>query len=199
MINTVKDYIYSFFINEMAATFPSVFSLDQGGFSEKIYWKKTRDEAPQKPYIVLNDFLKGKINKACEIYRRTSDNKFVKRENWMMRVTFSVYDQGIESNLATPERNASDYIEFISDLFNSPETFQTLSNNGIIINEKQMSDIRDLSTFEQSNYSFRYEIDITFEFDIIKELQNYGIGKKVGLNINVKDTDLYIQKEIIGD
>ena len=199
MINTVKDNIYSFFKTEMAAAFPNVFPLDQGGFSEKIYWKKTRDEAPQKPYIVLNDVIKGKLNRACETYRRAGDKKLIQRENWMMQVTFSVFNQGTENNLATPERDASDYIEYIESLFNRPETFETLSNNGIIVNEKQMSDIRDLSTFEESNYSFRYEIDVTFEFDIIKEPQDYGIGKKVGLNINVKDTELYIQEEIIGD
>lgn len=198
MINTIKDNIYSFFINAMAIEYPSVFPL-VNGFSEKIYWKKVRDEAPQKPYIVLNDVVKGKINRACEIYRRPSDNKLIKRENWMMRITFSVYNQGTENNLATPEREANDYIEYIADLFNSPTTFETLSNNGIIVNEKQTSDIRDLSTFEQSNYSFRYEIDVTFEFDIIKEPQDYGIGERVGLDINVKDTDLYIQEEIIGD
>ena len=199
MINEVKDTIYDFFKREMAYAFPEVFPLDEQEFSEKIYWKKTRDEAPQKPYIVLNDVIKGKINRACETYRRSGDKKLIQRENWMMRVTFSVFNQGTENNLATPERNASDYIEYISNLFNSPETFETLSNNGIIVNEKQMSDIRDLSTFEESNYSFRYEIDVTFEFDIIKEPQDYGKGKKVEIDINVKDTELYIRDEIIGD
>lgn len=198
MINEVKDTIYTFFKAEMAYAFPAVFPLDEQGFSEKIYWKKTRDEEPQKPFIVLNDVIKGKINKACETYRRSGDNKLIQRENWMMRVTFSVYNQNTE-DLATAEREASNYIEYIESLFNKPETFEALSNNGIIINEKQMSDIRDLSSFEQSNYSFRYEIDVVFEFDIIKEPQDYGEGKAVGLDINVKDTELYIQKEIIGD
>lgn len=225
MINTIKDYIYTFFKNEMAIAFPDVFALDEHGFSEKIYWKKTRDEAPQKPYIVLDDIIKGKINRAHETYRRKGDNKLVQRENWMMRVTFSVYNQGTENNLATPEREASDYIEYIERLFNSPTTFDKLANfidikdyfclnlahvnfprkygallnNGIIVNEKEISGIRDLSSFEQTNYSFRYEIDVTFEFDIITEPQDYGVGKQVGTNINIKDTDLYITQEIIGD
>ena len=196
MINTIKDYIYVFFKNAMAAAYPSVFPLDQNGFSEKIYWKKTRDEAPQKPYIVLDDVIKGKLNKACEIYRRKSDNKKVKRENWVMRVTFSVYNQGTSGDMATPERDATNYIEYIANLFNSPTTFETLLNNGIIVNEKQMSDIRDLSAFEQSNYSFRYEIDVTFEFDIITEPTLYGEGKLIETNINIKDTNLYIQETI---
>lgn len=199
MINEVKDVIYDFFKREMAYAFPDVFLLDEQGFSEKIYWKKTRDEEAQKPYIILNDVMKGKINRACEIYRRAGDKKLIQRENWMMRVTFSVYNQCTDGDMAAAERAANDYIEYIEYLFNRPETFETFSNNDIIINEKQMSDIRDLSSFEQTNYSFRYEIDVVFEFDKIIEPQDYGEGKAVKLDINVKDTDLYIQEEIIGD
>ena len=71
-----------------------------------------------------------------------------------------------------------------------------LANNGIIVDEKQVSNIRDLSPFEETNYNYRYEIDITFNFDIIKEPLDYGVGKKVGYDINVKDTELYIENEI---
>ena len=196
MINEIKDSIYSFFKAEMAVAFPELFPLDDEGFSEKIYWKKIRDEEPTKPYIILDDVIKGKLNKACETYRREGDKKLIKRENWMMMVTFGVYSQSTEGDFATPERQATDIIEHIEDLFNSPETFATLSNNGIIVDEKQVSNIRDLSSFEETNYIYRYEIDITFNFDIIKELKDYGIGEKVGYDINVKDTELYIQNEI---
>ena len=199
MINDIKDRIYSFFKAEMAVAFPDLFPLDDMGFSEKIYWKKIRDTEPTKPYIILDDVIKGKINKACETYRREGDKKLIKRENWMMMMTFSVYSQSTEGDFAIPERQAIDIIEHIEDLFNSPETFEAFSNNGIIIDEKQMSDIRDLSSFEQTNYSFRYEIDVVFEFDKITEPQDYGQGKAVGLDVNVKDTELYIQEEIIGD
>ena len=194
MINNIKDRIYSFFKAEMAVAFPDFFPLDDEGFSEKIYWKKIRDTEPTKPYIILDDVIKGKINKTHETYRE--NNKLVKRENWMMVITFGVYSQGTEGDLATPERQASEIIEHIQDLFNSSETFETLLNNGIIVDEKQVSNIRDLSSFEETNYTYRYEIDITFNFDIIKEPLDYGIGEKVGYDINVKDTDLYIQNEI---
>jgi hypothetical protein len=196
MLNDVKDNIYSFFKAEMAVAFPALFPLDEDGFSEKIYWKKIRDIEPIKPYIILDDVIKGKLNKACETYRREGDRKLVKRENWMMMVTFGVYSQGTQDDLATPERQATDIIEHIEDLFNSPETFDFLSNNGIIVDEKQVSNIRDLSSFEETNYNYRYEIDITFKFDIIKEPKDYGIGEKVGYDINVKDTELYITNEI---
>jgi hypothetical protein len=196
MLNDVKDNIYSFFKAEMAVAFPALFPLDEDGFSEKIYWKKIRDIEPIKPYIILDDVIKGKLNKACETYRREGDRKLVKRENWMMMVTFGVYSQGTQDDLATPERQATDIIERIEDLFNSPETFDFLSNNGIIVDEKQVSNIRDLSSFEETNYNYRYEIDITFKFDIIKEPKDYGIGEKVGYDINVKDTELYITNEI---
>lgn len=196
MINTIKDKIYSFFKSEMAVSFPDFFPLDDEGFSEKIYWKKIRDTEPTKPYIILDDVIKGKINKACETYRRKEDNKLVKRENWMMLVTFGVYSQATDGDLANPERLATDIIEHIEDLFNSPQTFTTLLNNGIIIDEKQVSNIRDLSSFEETNYNYRYEIDITFNFDIIKEAKDYEIGKKVGYDINVKETNLNIKNEI---
>ena len=111
-------------------------------------------------------------------------------------VTFGVYSQSTEGDFATPEIQATDIIEYIEDLFNSPKTFATLSNNGIIVDEKQVSNIRDLSSFEETNYIYRYEIDITFKFDIIKEPIDYGTGEKVGYEINVKDTELYIQNEI---
>ena len=111
-------------------------------------------------------------------------------------VTFSVYSQGTEGDFASPERQATDIIEHIEDLFNSPETFATLSTNGIIVDEKQVSNIRDLSSFEETNYNYRYEIDITFKFDIIREPKDYGLGEKVGYDINVKDTELYITNEI---
>ena len=196
MINTIKDKIYSFFKSEMAVSFPDSFPLDDEGFSEKIYWKKIRDTEPTKPYIILDDVIKGKINKACETYRRKEDNKLVKRENWMMLVTFGVYSQATDGDLANPERLATDIIEHIEDLFNSPQTFTTLLNNGIIIDEKQVSNIRDLSSFEETNYNYRYEIDITFNFDIIKEILDYGVGEKVEYDINVKETDLNIKNEI---
>ncbi len=196
MINEIRDRIYSFFKAEMAVAFPALFPLDDVGFSEKIYWKKIRDTEPTKPYIILDDVIKGKLNKAIEIYRREDDKKLVKRENWMMMVTFGIYSQGTQDDLATAERQATEIIEHIEDLFNSPETFDTLSNNGIIVDEKQVSNIRDLSSFEETNYNYRYEIDITFKFDIIKEPKDYGIGEKVGYDINVKDTDLYITNEI---
>ena len=193
MINEIKDRIYSFFKAEMAVAFPDLFPLDDENFSEKIYWKKIRDTEPKKPYIILDDTIKGKINKACETYRLIDNKKLIKRENWMMTVTFSVYSQSTDGDFANPERQATDIIEYIEDLFNSPETFTTLSNNGIIVDEKQVSNIRDLSSFEETNYNYRYEIDITFKFDIIKEPKDYGIGEAIGYNINVKDTELYIK------
>lgn len=199
MINTIKDYIYTYFKGAMNVAYPDVFTLDEQGFCEKIFWRKIRDEEPQKPYIILDDVIKGKTNKAHETYRRKSDNKLLKRENWMMTITFGVYNQGTSGDLATPDRNATDYIEYISDLFNSQETFDALSNNGIIIDEKQMSNIRDLSSFDETNYNYRYEIDVTFNFDIIKEPADYGEGKEVDININIKDTELYINERIIGD
>lgn len=190
MLNKIKDKIYSYFKSQMYLNYPDLFPLDEMGFSNKIFWKKYKDTEPTKPYILLDDVIKGKINKTHETYRE--NNKLVKRENWMMVITFGVYSQGTEGDLATPERQASEIIEHIQDLFNSSETFETLLNNGIIVDEKQVSNIRDLSSFEETNYIFRYEIDVTFNFDIIKEIKGYGIAQDVVYKINVKDTELFI-------
>ena len=196
--NEVKNAIYKYFVGAMAVKYPAIFPLDDEGFSEKIYWKKSRDEQPQKPFIILNDISKSKINKAFETYK--IKNKTYQRENWRLIVTFSVYNQGNEGDFAQADLNAEEYIEYIELLFNSPETFEALQKNDIIVNEKEVSDIRDLSSFEQTNYSYRYEIDIVFDFDKIVEPQTYGIGKAVDIDINIKDTDESIKEYIeIGD
>ena len=196
--NEVKNAIYKYFVGAMAVKYPAIFPLDDEGFSEKIYWKKSRDEQPQKPFIILNDISKSKINKAFETYK--IKNKTYQRENWRLIVTFSIYNQGNEGDFAQADINAEEYIEYIELLFNSPETFEALQKNDIIVNEKEVSDIRDLSSFEQTNYSYRYEIDIVFDFDKIVEPQTYGIGKAVDIDINIKDTDESIKEYIkIGD
>lgn len=197
-LNEVKNAIYKYFVGAMAVKYPAIFPLDDEGFSEKIYWKKSRDEQPQKPFIILNDISKSKINKAFETYK--IKNKTYQRENWRLIVTFSVYNQGNEGDFAQADINAEKYIEYIELLFNSLETFEALQKNDIIVNEKEVSDIRDLSSFEQTNYSYRYEIDIVFDFDKIVEPQTYGIGKAVDIDINIKDTDESIKEYIeIGD
>lgn len=196
--NEVKNAIYKYFVGAMAVKYPAIFPLDDEGFSDKIYWKKSRDEQPQKPFIILNDISKSKINKAFETYK--IKNKTYQRENWRLIVTFSIYNQGNEGDFAQADINAEEYIEYIELLFNSPETFEALQKNDIIVNEKEVSDIRDLSSFEQTNYSYRYEIDIVFDFDKIVEPQTYGIGKAVDIDINIKDTDESIKEYIeIGD
>lgn len=197
MLNEINDVIYNFFKGQMAVKFSNAFPLDEEKFSEKIFWRKTRDEQPQKPFIVLDVAMQGKINKNHETYRRKTDKKFVKRENWRKVITFGVYTQGTEGDFAEADRNAVDYIEYIEDLFNSEETFMALYKNGIIIKEKEISDIRDLSSFEETNYSYRYEIDVTIEFDKITVPEDYGIGQEVELDIEIKDnTDLRIQDRI---
>ena len=196
--NEVKNAIYKYFVGAMAVKYPAIFPLDDEGFSDKIYWKKSRDEQPQKPFIILNDISISKINKAFETYK--IKNKTYQRENWRLIVTFSIYNQGNEGDFAQADINAEEYIEYIELLFNSPETFEALQKNDIIVNEKEVSDIRDLSSFEQTNYSYRYEIDIVFDFDKIVEPQTYGIGKAVDIDINIKDTDESIKEYIeIGD
>ena len=196
--NEVKNAIYKYFVGAMAVKYPAIFPLDDEGFSEKIYWKKSRDEQPQKPFIILNDISKSKINKAFETYK--IKNKTYQRENWRLIVTFSIYNQGNEGDFAQADINAEEYIEYIELLFNSSETFEALQKNDIIVNEKEVSDIRDLSSFEQTNYSYRYEIDIVFDFDKIVEPQTYGIGKAVDIDINIKDIDESIKEYIeIGD
>ena len=197
MFNKIKNDIYAYFVRAMNYKYPDIFTLDEDGFCEKIFWRKTRDEQPQKPYIILDDTIKSKINKAHETYK--IDGKTYQRENWRMVVTFGVYCQGTENDFAQSDIDAVKYIEYIELLFNSLETFEALQNNDIIVNEKEVSNIRDLSSFEETNYSYRYEVDITFDFDKIIEPKTYGIGKEVEIDIEIKDSEERIQDNIIGD
>lgn len=197
MINNVKDNIYSFFKSAMVELYPAKFPVDDDGFSEKIFWKKSRDEEPQKPYIILDDVIKGKLNKSFEQFSK--GGKTYKRENWGMTITFGVYTQGTEGDFFAEDRFALDYIETIEDLFNSQSTFDALSANGIIVNEKQISGIRELSQFAQTNYSYRYEIDVRFEFDKVVQVIHYGTGEKVNLSIKAGNDENQTINVNIGD
>ena len=187
MINNVKDNIYTFFKNAMAELYPDEFPLDQDEFSEKIFWRKSRDEQPQKPFIILDDIFKGKINKAFEKYKK--NGLPYQRENWGMTITFGVYTQGTAEDFFDQDTFASDCIEAIEFLFNSQSTFDALLSNGIIVKEKEISDIRDLSRFEQTNYSYRYEVDVVFNFDKIIAITDYGEGQVVNTEIEVNNDD----------
>ena len=68
-----------------------------------------------------------------------------------------------------------------------------IMKHAIIVDDKEVSNIRDLSSFEETNYSYRYEIDVTFKFDIIKEPESYGLGERVEANIEIKDSYLTIE------
>ena len=191
MLNDIKDKIYVFFKNSMAVLYPAHFPLDSDGFSEKVFWRKSRDEQPQKPFIILDDTFKGKLNKSYERYYK--DGQPVQRENWSMTITLGVYTQGTLDD----DRLALDCIEAIELLFNSQETFDALEKFGIIVKEKQIGNIRELSAFEQTNYSYRYEVDVVFEFDKIITVADYGDGKAVEAEVKINNTDAIRIQETI--
>lgn len=158
--NEIRNIIYKFFIEKMAEIYPDVFPLDADGFSEKIYWAQTRDESAEKPYIILTNPITRKIAGRYEKINETTQ-----RENWSTMVTFQVYTQATSGDYSTAENAAKDYAEMIEEIFNNQQTFWTLQNDDIIIREDLISEIRNLSSIEETNYSFRHELDITFEYD----------------------------------
>ena len=84
-------------------------------------------------------------------------------------MTFGVYTPNSDGSLDEANNLATELVEYIQDLFTETQsTFDTLSAQGITVNELECSDIRDLSQFSQTNQEFRKEIDIAFEYDDIQ-------------------------------
>lgn len=190
-INDVKPIIYNFFKTQLNAEYPLIFPLDKNNACTNIFWDRVKQIRPQRPYVMLTD------NEPQKIYRRFErffkDGKYYTRKEMRLHVTFGVYTTATDGNLVAADNQAIELIEFIQNLFTEKEsTFFALHNQGIVINELESSNIRDLSGFTQTNQEFRKEIDIAFEFeDITAESGEPAKGLKI--NIQVDNTDEFIQ------
>lgn len=190
-----KKIIYNFFKTELNAAYQELFPLDTNNACNKVFWDRVKHNRPQKPYVMLTDQPPQKIYRRFEQYRE--NNKYKVRKEMRMHVTFGVYTIATDGNLAASDKQATELIEFIQDLFTEKEsTFNSLRNQGITINELESSDIRDLSAYEQTNQEFRKEIDIAFEYlDITDEVAE--LGKALNVHIRVDNTNDYIDGDYV--
>ena len=110
----------------------------------------------------------------------------ITRKEMRLLVTFGVYTLNSDGSLVEADNLATELVEYIQDLFTETQsTFDTLSAQGITVNELVSSDIRDLSQFSQTNQEFRKEIDIAFEYD---DIQTYTpeLGQDLDMEISNK-------------
>ena len=185
-INEAKPIIYNFFKNKISDAYSDLFPLDSNNATGKIFWDRVKQTRPQKPYIMLSDLAPQKIYKRYEEFEKNG-NVYVRKE-MRMPVTFGVYTIATNGNLAASDNQATDLIEYIQDLFTETnETFISLSNQGITINELESSEIRDLSAYSQTNQEFRKEIDIVFEFQDVAEKET-ELGQALNVQISVDNT-----------
>lgn len=196
-INKAKDIIYSFFKTKLNAKYPELFPLDANNACSNIFWDRVKQTRPQPPFVMLTDTDPQKIYRRFEEYYE--NNKYKVRKEMRLHVTFGVYTVVTNGNLAASDRQATELIEFIQDLFTENEnTFITLHNQGITINELESSNIRDLSAYQQTNQEFRKEIDIAFEYIDITE-ETAELGKALNVHIKVDNTSEFIDGDYSSD
>lgn len=182
-IEEAKKIIYIFFKNRVSADHPQYFGLTDNA-SDKIFWSKVKQSMPQKPYIMLSEASVSKLYKRFETFHENGQD-FVRKEMRLL-VTFGVYTLNSDGNLVEADNLATELVEYIQDLFTETQnTFDTLSAQGITVNELVSSDIRDLSQFSQTNQEFRKEIDIAFEYE---DIQTYTpeLGQDLDMEISNK-------------
>lgn len=175
-INEAKQIIYTFFKTRIEQAYPEI--------QVPVFWRYIKQSEPQKPYIMLSETSVSKLYKRFETFHKNGQD-FVRKEMRLL-VTFGVYTLNSDGSLVEADNLATELVEYIQDLFTETQsTFDTLSAQGITVNELVSSDIRDLSQFSQTNQEFRKEIDIAFEYD---DIQTYTpeLGQDLDMEISNK-------------
>lgn len=188
-ITEAKKVVYNFFKNNISKDYPQYFKLTNNATS-KIFWDRVKQSKPAKPYIMMSDADVSKIYRRFEIFEQ--DGKQYVRKEMRLLVTFGVYTLKNNSNLAEADNLCTELIEYIQNLFTETQsTFDTLSAQGITINELEGSEIRDLSQFSQTNQEFRKEIDIAFEYDdITAYTPELAEGLEVDISVSLTDNSI---------
>lgn len=174
-INNAKEVIYDFFNEEIKVKYPQV----------SVFWRGTRQNTPEYPYIMLNADVKV-INKRFDV-----------RKEVRLTVTFGAYASPNSENLEDSDNITTELVEYIQNLFGiTQKTFDALYKKEITVNELLASDIRDLSSFSQTNQEFRKEIDIVFEFEDVIESSEAESALGLDIDIKVDNTDRKIEMEV---
>ncbi len=179
--NTVKKIIYDYLKEKIFQEFPENFELMEDSRDE-IFWGRLKDQSPDKIYITLIDKKIAKINKRFEEYK--SDGKYYRKRSKQLLVTFGVYALSTEDFFTIADVLTVEIIEFIERLFTeSRETFNKFAEQGIVINELEVSDIRDFSKLSGQTQEFRKEFDLPFEYEDIEEFTP-ETGKELEIHID---------------
>ena len=180
--NEVKRIIYDFLKEKVFENYPRYFELMENSYDE-IFWGKLKNGSSDKIYISLIDKNISKVAKRFEEYNENGKYYYQKRKR--MLVTISVYITASEDFFSLADKLTVDLLEFIEALFTENiDTFNYFSQHNIVINELQVSDIRDKSSISAQTQEFRKEIDIPFEYE---EIQEYTpeLGCSLDIDINI--------------
>lgn len=144
-INETKQIIYTFFKTKLEEAYSDI--------ELPVFWRYIEQSEPQKPYIMLSEASVAKLYKRFETFQ--NDGQGYVRKEMRLLVTFGVYTPNSDGSLDEANNLATELVEYIQDLFTETQsTFDTLSAQGITVNELECSDIRDLSQFSQTNQEF---------------------------------------------
>lgn len=192
--NQVMEEVYVFTKQKLSEKFPEIFPLDLNRATNKIFISNGKFEKPQRPLVELDDIFKSKLHKRFNPYYK--GNIEYTPMQWRVTVKFEVKTTNNEGNLIGGKKQANQIIDYIENLFtNNQETFNHFDTKGIIINELESSDVRDLSRFMFTNNEFVKSIDICFEYEEIEE-RVIEYGKFVGVDIKVDNSNNSIKMEV---
>ena len=188
-IQEAKKIIYNFLKDNITRDYPEYFQLSDNA-TAKLFWDRVKQTKPERPYVMLSDSGISKIYKRFESY--IQNGKEYVRKEMRLFVTFGVYTLQNSDNLSDADTLCTELVEYIQNLFTQTRsTFDTLSAQGITVNELESSDIRDLSQFSQTNQEFRKEIDIAFEYnDITGYTSEPAEGLEVDISIALTDNKI---------
>lgn len=189
-LGTVKDVIYSWVKTKLNAEYPAEFPIVNNVLS-KLYWLELRTKHPNTPYVTLNDIEVNDTQARTEhILIQDSAVKRIKERKEMI-VTIGCYNLGTSSNLTDAKRFSENVINFLRQSFKTDEAIYFFHyDNGqydIMINEQGISNIRDLTSFEQTTYNYRYEFDISFGFDALID-ETTAVGQTIDVEIDNQNT-----------
>jgi hypothetical protein len=167
-----KNYIFEYFNDKTLLKFPDL--------NGKIYRERLRINKPEFPFIVMKSGERIKINKRYETYY--SNNTEYTRVQYRIPITFAVHD--LKQSPIDAEIFTDDVIDYIESFFeDDAQTHSYFHEQGIVINELLCSGVRDISKTTETNQEFIKEIDITFEFEDLREIPS-EMGKDLEININ---------------
>ena len=153
-----------------------------------VYWQSERSDEPQKPYCLLTEMSERILHRTTEW--TIADGKKGVRVYKQINITVGVYVDGLD-DYDTNKAFAYEQTNKIRNLFERENVWSAF--NFTILD---MTGIRPLNEVVVGGYLYRYEFDMTINFDEFEEY-SVGIGKAVGLELaNADDENVKIKFDI---